>query len=215
MFRVKHSVSPDNYKREEITMPTEYKTIRKYSESHGLQLDFSYLRDGIVSIEDNEIGTFHTFRQCEVIVDSILENVCNCYSINNEDLRILSESFRLKVYLDRCEIENLTIRRSFLGYTVTEHKDGKREIAIIATKKLNTVIKKLYLAGRLPLPSGDIPRFLEEEIVKDLFVKCKSIIISLSPLKKSYSRIEKVDDKTILYAFNDVDGKRKFITFNF
>lgn len=187
------------------------KTILKKIDDYSLDLDKEALEDGIVSTANGMyIGSFHTFRGAELLIDNYLTAICEEYNIDIEELKKFSISYKMSIDLYSINIEGYIIKSTMIGYVV--EKDNER--AIVATDSIEKVFKKLYLSGRIGFPSAEVPETIKRDVQRDLIMTATRLKFSGLSYRCKGDTLERVGS-TMVYEHNINQKSRIRIIFHF
>lgn len=187
------------------------KTILKKIYDYSLDLDKEALEDGIVSTANGMyIGSFHTYRGAEVLIDNYLAAICEEYNIDPEELRKFSTSYKMTVDLYSIIIEGYIIKHTMIGYVV--EKDNER--AIVATDSITKVFRKLYLSGRICFPTSEVPETIKKDVQRDIIMTATGIKFSGLSYRCKGDTLERVGND-MLYEHNINRKSRIRIIFQF
>lgn len=187
------------------------KMILKKIYDYSLDLDKEALEDGIVStVNGLYIGSFHTYRGAEVLIDNYLTAICEEYNIDIEELKKFSISYKMTVDLYSIIIEDYTIKRTMIGYVV--EKDNER--AIVATDSITKVFRKLYLSGRIGFPTSEVPEAIKKDVQRDLILSATGVKFSGLSYRRKGDTLERVGNNMV-YEHNINQKSRIRLIFQF
>lgn len=186
------------------------KTILKKINDYSLAVDEEYLEDGVLSLKGNYIGTFHTYRGAEILIESTINTICEEYNIEREELKKFSRSYNMLVDLFSINIEGYTIKRTMIGYVV--EKDNER--AIVATDSITKVFRKLYLSGRLGFPTSEVPETIKKDVQRDLIMTATEVKYSGLSYRCKGDTLERVGN-AMVYEHNINQKSRTRVFFQF
>lgn len=186
------------------------KTILKKINDYSLAVDEEYLEDGVLSLKGNYIGAFHTYRGAEILIESIINTICEEYNIEPEELKKFSRSYNMTVDLFSVNIEGYIIKRTMIGYVV--EKDNER--TIVATDSVSKVFRKLYLSGRIGFPTSEVPEAIKRDVQRDLILSATGLKYSRLSYRCKGDTLERAG-KTMVYEHNINRKSRVRIIFQF
>ena len=187
-----------------------FKTLLKKIHEYSLQVDEEYLEDGIVFVSGRYVGTFHTYRDAEVLIDGYLTAVCEEYNIEQEELKKFSRSYNMTVDLSSVNIDGYAIKRTLIGYVI--EKDNER--AIVATDSITKIFRKLYLSGRIGFPASEVPETIKVDIQRDLILSATGVKFSGLSYRCKGDTLERVGN-TMVYEHNINRKSRVRVIFQF
>lgn len=211
MIQTKGRAKPLPYRKERKKHMRCLKTILKKIYDYSLDLDIEALEDGIVSTANGMyIGSFHTYRGAEVLIDNYLTAICEEYNIELEELKKFSISYKMTIDLFSINIEGYTIKRTMIGYVV-----GKRnEMAIVATDSVAKVFRKLYLSGRIGFPTSEVPGTIKGDVQRDLILTATGVKFSGLSYRCKGDTLERVGNEMV-YEHNINRKSRVRVSFQF